>query len=369
SPIQASRASEGRCSWDSHPARSGTCACGQQAGSAPSSQGPCLPSSSVRSYAGFYPQLRYQVGNTYGRTTAQLLTDPSVRKSPCSVLSPVSKPKFIEDFSKPKPPLIPYRDLVAPYIPHYTGEPPARPRLALLPAIAHTHPVHTGLKPYKNFEILGRFPPHEEPPEAENGSREVLLPAGFMPYPPYPPCPPGRKGDSKDFGHPGLRLAYGEEGWKSTTPAHKAPEPAQLYHCRRDEYPPPGHQQETLDVGRFQRLPQLDHPNLIQRKAISGYAGFVPRFAWVMGVNYREGVTRAMDEFDKSQFLFKNPICALGERLPRTHWPNTTIYNSQGLIPFYMGFIPSMQDNYALTFGNSTRRAYQKELERRNQTL
>jgi len=28
-----------------------------------------------------------------------------------------------------------------------------------------------------------------------------------------------------------------------------------------------------------------------------------------------------------------------------------------------------MQDNYALTFGNSTRKAYQKELERRSRTL
>lgn len=156
------------------------------------------------------------------------------------------------------------------------------------------------------------------------------------------------------------------------------------------------------------------------------------------------------------QFLFRNPICALGERLPRTHWPSNTIYSSQGLIPFYMGFIPceytvdhslihlldkvtvtrplwgrvgclgsplrmlypqtivalqnfivklgrkqvpratpapvkpvltptlgmwqgqglsctlslvAMQDNYAMTFGNSTRRAYQKEMERQHQTL
>nr|XP_025720641.1 protein FAM166A isoform X2 [Callorhinus ursinus] len=253
----------------------------------------------IPGYAGFYPQLRYQVGDTYGRTTAQLLTDPSVQKSPCSVLSPISKPKFIEDFSKSKPPPIPHRDLTEPYVPHYTG----------------------------------------------------------------------RKGDSRDFGHPGLRLAYGEEGWRSTTPVREAPGRDQLYHCRRDEYPPPAQQQETLDVGRFHRLPQLDHPNLIQRKAISGYAGFVPRFAWVMGVNYRDGVTQAMDEFDKNQFLFRNPICALGERLPKTHWPSNTIYNSQGLIPFYMGFIPSTQDNYALTFGNSTRKAYQKELQRRHQTL
>ncbi|KAB1280312.1 Protein FAM166A, partial [Camelus dromedarius] len=305
---------------------------------------------SLHSYAGFYPQLRYQVGNTYGRTTARLLTDPSVRKSPCSVLSPTAKPKFIEDFGKSKPPWMPCRELTEPYVPDYTG-----------------------LKLYKNFEILGRFSPHEVDAQGslgvENVSRQVPLPAGIMPYPPYPPCPPGRKGDSRDFGHPGLRLALEEEGWKSTTPAQEAPGQYQLYHCRRDEYPPPAHQEETLDVGRFHRLPQLDHPNLIQRKAISGYAGFVPWLAWVTGMNYRDGVTQAMDEFDKNQFLFRNPICTLGERLPRMHWPSTTVYSSQGLIPFYMGFIPSMQDNYALTFGNSTRRAYQKELERRRQTL
>lgn len=29
----------------------------------------------------------------------------------------------------------------------------------------------------------------------------------------------------------------------------------------------------------------------------------------------------------------------------------------------------AMQDNFALTFGNSTREAYQKELQRRNRTL
>nr|XP_017503090.2 protein FAM166A [Manis javanica] len=303
----------------------------------------------IPGYAGFYPQMRYQVGNTYGRTTARLLTDPSVPNSPCSVLSPIAKPRF-EDFSKPKTPFIPCRDLSEPDVPHYTG-----------------------LKPHKNFEILGRSPPQEVdaqgPSGLENIPRQVLLPAGSLPYHPYLPCPPGRKGDSKDLGHPGQWLAYREEGWKSTTPILKAPGQDQLCHCRRDEYPPPAHQHETLDVGKFHRLPQLDHPNLIQRKAISGYTGFIPRFAWVMGMNYHDSVTQAMDEFDRHQFLFRNPTCALESRLPHTHWPSTTIYSSRGLIPFYMGFIPSMQDNYGLTFGNSTRKACRKELERRKHAL
>lgn len=188
-------------------------------------------SSLLRSYAGFYPQLRYQVGDTYGRTTAQLLTDPSVRKSPCSVLSPIAKPKFIEDFSKSKPPLVPCRDLTEPYLPHYTGNRlptgPAAPGTSSHPLSLKPASVHTGRKPYKNFEVLGRFPPQgvdaQGPLEAEKVAWPAPLPAGFMPYPPYPPCPPGRKGDSRDLGHPGLRLALGEEGWKSTTPAHEAP--------------------------------------------------------------------------------------------------------------------------------------------------
>lgn len=78
--------------------------------------------------------MRYQVGNTYGRTTARLLTDPSVPKSPCSVLSPIAKPRF-EDFSKPKTPFIPCRDLSEPDVPHYTGELPAHK-----PCASQTHP-------------------------------------------------------------------------------------------------------------------------------------------------------------------------------------------------------------------------------------
>lgn len=40
------------------------------------------------------------------------------------------------------------------------------------------------------------------------------------------------------------------------------------------------------------------------------------------------------------QFLLRNPVCALGERLPQTYWPSNTVYGHQGLIPFYMGFVP-----------------------------
>lgn len=132
---QARSSLRGGCCCPPSCGEAGCPAWGWQAGPAPSVG--ALPSPTAPpapflcSYAGFYPQLRYQVGKTYGRTTAQLLTDPSVLKSPCSVLSPITKPKFIEDFSESKPPLVPCRDLTEPYIPHYTGgSPPAAHRPA-----------------------------------------------------------------------------------------------------------------------------------------------------------------------------------------------------------------------------------------------
>lgn len=322
-----------------------------------------------------------------------------------------------------------------------------------MPAVAQGCPVHTGLKPYRNCEILGRFPPQEVdaqgPPGGENVSRQVPLPAGFMPYPPYPPCPPGRKGDSRDLGHPGLRLALGEEAWMSATPAREAPtqyqvterhtgsteikphhsqspagagvltcpSPFQLCPCRREACPAPAHQRETLHVGSFHRPPQMDHTDLIQRKAISGgclgpghdthpqgsegpggtwgeqvrlpegpprdwelllthsclfrgreeprqtpltpreqvrmpgrgqmgmigsralappspgYAGFVPRFAWVIGMNFRDGVAQATEEFDKSQVCGHHPWASTEVSTLWPPWREGTLPGPKRLLP------------------------------------
>ncbi|NXG33774.1 F166A protein, partial [Dromaius novaehollandiae] len=54
------------------------------------------------SYEGFVPQYGYQFGETFGKTTFRLLTDPNVGKSPHSLLAPLHKLRFIEDFSGTK---------------------------------------------------------------------------------------------------------------------------------------------------------------------------------------------------------------------------------------------------------------------------
>ncbi|NXR01431.1 F166A protein, partial [Sagittarius serpentarius] len=54
------------------------------------------------SYEGFVPQHNYGFGETFGKSTYRLLTDPGVGKSPRSLLAPLRKQKFIEDFSGTK---------------------------------------------------------------------------------------------------------------------------------------------------------------------------------------------------------------------------------------------------------------------------
>ncbi|NXD66716.1 F166A protein, partial [Eolophus roseicapillus] len=49
------------------------------------------------SYEGFIPQYSFQFGETFGRTTYRLLTDPAIARSPRALLAPLDKQKLSED--------------------------------------------------------------------------------------------------------------------------------------------------------------------------------------------------------------------------------------------------------------------------------
>ncbi|XP_063209122.1 ciliary microtubule inner protein 2A [Chroicocephalus ridibundus] len=297
----------------------------------------------IPGYEGFVPQYNDQFGETFGRTTYRLLTDPAVRKSPRPVLAPLHKQKFVEDFSGTKHGV--------------QGYLPGRP----------------GYFPYEKAEAATTFPepaPGPKPPQPVPGLEEAELVRMHM--------------DPEPQDHPGEYVPRTQppRGYPRRIPCHPASEgqewrlpeitPGKRCGALAGSKPPikiegvtlPG-VVETADVEQDNRLPKLDVPNVIQQKVIPGYAGFIPRLTWIHGVDYVRGVKEAMKEFERHQFLQRNPVCGFGKRFPQTHWPDYRIYTSAGLIPSYTGFVPDLRHTYALTFGNGTRKAYQKEQRRR----
>ncbi|XP_067165477.1 ciliary microtubule inner protein 2A [Apteryx mantelli] len=386
----------------------------------------------IPGYEGFVPQYGFQFGETFGKTTFRLLTDPNVRKSSHSLLAPLHKLRFIEDFSGTK------RE-----VPDYIPAHPARPSLQSLnpqgSAPGSQHTVAGGFffflpsgQRQRTLSLTDSSKASERTPRLTWGlfggdfSSTKAAAGASLPDPALEPrAPAPRQGPVEERhapthvgpgdaapscersgcvpSHPGLRLAYEYEQRISPQPA-ATPKASEENEGRLPDVTVAGGQAkkggacqpdsacgqgwrsfpcipeikrpvkiegatlpavaEPVDAESCNWLPRLDVPNAIQQKAISGYTGYIPRYTWITGVGYIQGVKDAMSEFDRNQFLLRNPVCEFGKRLSQTHWPNSRIYTSAGLIPFYTGFVPTLRHSYALTFGNSTRKAYQKEKRR-----
>ncbi|XP_064324687.1 ciliary microtubule inner protein 2A [Phalacrocorax carbo] len=307
----------------------------------------------VPGYGGFIPQYNYQFGESFGKTTYRLLTDPGVGKSPRPLLAPLHKQKFVEDFSGVKHGVQGYRPGCPGYFPDdEAGAATSFPEPVLGPKPS---PLGPGLAEEELMTM------HVDPVLQHHPSEYVprtQLPQGYPWRISRHPVSEGR-----EWRLPELTPACGQG---------KSCGPSRLGGALAGSKPPvkmesvavPG-VAETTDAEQHNWLPKLDVPNAIQQKVIPGYAGFIPRLTWIHGVNYIQGVKEAMNEFDRHQFLQRNPACSFGKSFPQTYWPNNRIYTSAGLIPSYMGFVPELRHTYALTFGNSTRKAYQKEQRRR----
>ncbi|XP_047906646.2 ciliary microtubule inner protein 2A isoform X1 [Anser cygnoides] len=337
----------------------------------------------VPGYEGFVPQYNYQFGETYGKTTYRLLTDPHVRKSPRSVLAPLCKQRFIEDFSGTQGGLQPY----LPGHPGYFRHERAGAMTNFPEPVFGPKPPPPG--PAEEQLLLTHVDPMPSHGPSER-ALSVQLEYGYPPRVACCPAVPWRPSEGQEWRLPELTTSRG----LGSTPAGLR-QPVKI-----EGVTLPG-VTEAADVERNGRLPKLDVPNVIQQKVISGYTGYIPRFTWFTGVNYLQGVKEAMAEFDRHQkyvpvkevdgvsplqepekfrlaevfcsaggtegmnFLQRHPIHSFGKRFPQTYWPNNRIYTGAGLIPSYTGFVPHLRQTYALTFGNSTRKAYRKEQRRR----
>ncbi|KAK2535085.1 Fam166a [Columba livia] len=221
------------------------------------------------SYDGFIPQYNYQFGETFGKTTHRLLTDPTVAKSPRPLLAPLHKPKFIEDFSGTT-----HGD---------QGYLPGRP----------------GYFPYEKAGAATSFP-------------EPVL--GPKPLPvPVDDDLTMTSMDPMSRHYPGeyvlrARMPHGYPRKISCHPATERREwklPELIPAVRQEKM----HNISQLSGALVGSKPPLPIPNwlgLIQYvcsllSSSKGYTGFIPRYLWVYGTNYVQAVKEAMDEFDRFQ--------------------------------------------------------------------
>ncbi|XP_064027730.1 ciliary microtubule inner protein 2A [Pogoniulus pusillus] len=298
----------------------------------------------IPGYEGFVPQYKYRFGETYGRSTYRLLTEPGVGRSPRSLLAPLRPEKFLEDFSGSKHGTQGYPPGPAGYFPYEkAGAATAIPEQVLgpkpllpWPEAAEEEMVMKHMDPVPEHHP-GDYVPRTREPRGEPRSTSQH---------------PDSEGTelSPAWGQ-GQRCGAGQLGGAlagSTVPVEM--EAVALPKLAG-----------AVDVEQDLRLPKLDVPNLIQQKVISGYTGFIPRLCWVHGASYLQAVKEAMNEFDQLQLSERSPTCSPGKRYPRSYLPKNKIYTSAGLIPFYTGFVPKLRDTYALTFGDGTRAAYHKK--------
>nr|XP_030142318.3 protein FAM166A isoform X2 [Taeniopygia guttata] len=275
----------------------------------------------IPGYGGYVPQFTFKFGDTYGRTTHDLLTDPNIRKSPRSLLAPLdNKEKLLEfHYHTEHPGYVTHQPILCP------PEVPLCPQPLLEePLVAQMEPGHW-LPP----EPLPGLALH---PEAQEMEGEVAKP----PLARALGVGTGRCqchcGGSTTLETGGVALPGG---------------------VATADYP----------------LPVLPVPNAIRQKVILGYTGYIPCSMDNVGMTYLLSVKKAMQEFDRRQLLERNPPYTLGTRFPLTHWPDTKIYSRAGLIPNYAGFVPHLQDISGLTYGDGTRESYRCEQRRRGRAL
>ncbi|XP_069466001.1 ciliary microtubule inner protein 2A [Ambystoma mexicanum] len=265
----------------------------------------------IPGYGGFYPQLRYQIGNTYGTATNNLLTDPSIEKSPKSVLAPLGKPQLPWDLGHPGD----YQ--------------------------ANSHQVK-------------QLPLHSK------GWADKYIPgySGYMPLSKYQ--------HGKTFGHLAadsrqefleslLKTNAKREEAEHLANCGQAMEPIRKYHLC-----PPMPRSRSLDLTHCERFPQMQMPYMLQRTAIPGYAGFIPRFTWNLGERFHTAVNHSLDEFERTQQLIRSPFGKGQDQFRPNYWPEVNIYNPDGIIPYYTGFVPGARWSYGLTFGDDTRENYKQ---------
>jgi len=253
----------------------------------------------IPGYCGYCPMKKYQLGETYGKTTANILTDSSIAKSGQLVLAE-KKVRGEESCSKVEP-LKSMRD-------NAWGDRKLNSSMV---------PGYTGYIPKSEKYFAGRYAII-----CDKATRDIM-----------------------DHNNRGKMLK--EKHFSKQLPT--------LTPVRRDAGVYISTTQAQHSVSPY--FMAIDNKD---KSFISGYTGFIPRARSRYAKGYPENTKNALIEFTndcqrlKSLAGRKVQLVRPPQTVERNH-DSKSLYDKGGLLPHYTGYLPGHKFRYALTYGNSSR--------------
>ncbi|XP_056591751.1 protein FAM166B [Triplophysa dalaica] len=259
----------------------------------------------IPGYAGYCPQLKYHVGQSYGQLTAQLLSSPEVSHSRRLVLHTGRFPST-ENQTGPRDEIWRGRHghrKLEKMIPGYTGFVPTRQNY-----FSRTYAETCR-------EALSQFNQEQE--------RRIRTASADLPY-------------SVNNSVPGFKPRM------LNTPLTAVSKDAAPY--------------QSPDPWKPQGSPYHMEESSPHKYFISGFTGYVPKARFLIGTGYPIITNKALIQFGKEMKADQSSFRLLEETtgLPMI----STIYPSKnGLLPAYTGHIPGYRYKYGQTFGQLTQDA------------
>jgi len=280
-------------------------------------------------YGGFCPQFKYRIGQTFGKTTNQLLDSNEVASSGKLVLAQIFPDEGAAGAAEQaRTALLTSRDqswgdqkLVETMVPGYTG---------FIPRSQHffgNRYANVCRNSVSDFE----FDQHK----SKSKTREMAI------------IDAAQQGKMQGADPNSLPPIHS----KHVTPLKQCAEKADQFVSKST--PPPA-------VPPY----YLDNDN-DQKKFMSGYTGFVPRSRGKLGLGYPIITHQALNDFtdDSSRHrqVAAQPVTV--DMAPAPPQPGKKIYPEEsGLVPHYTGHIPIQKFRFGETFGNSTQDAMRKSM-------
>ncbi|PFX14218.1 protein FAM166B-like [Stylophora pistillata] len=276
----------------------------------------------IPGYCGYCPQFKYQIGETFGRTTSQLLTTSSVACSGRPVLSDITP--------HPRPPKDNRRSLIAArcknlgdqklcdeMVPNYTGYIPKG--------------EHYFGKPYADTCLSAIASFQEDQVKNHQKIRDLRTIAELQ---------KGKDVPKELISSDTLITTKYQTPLKSITIRPKA-------------YYSPFALQHSLSPF----IMSNDDP---KKFLMSGYTGFVPRARGEMGMGYPSLTNKALCDFavesDRLKRVKELPITVNRPEIKLVDTKPIYIRGS-GQVPHYTGHVPGEKFRYGMTFGYSTQNA------------